>query len=185
MRVVIRRVSYRLNRRKRAHAEVPDGGAAQDTAESDERVDETVEDKRAIETRRMLGARLLDRMKGDDDVLEYFRVARTQDLEPSELADALEWKVEKVHLVRKGSTRRKWTRRGSRSRRRWGSTRECPDVPMRVPALVIVKIGASDLRVTHVPLHFARSMPSPCSGPTGPFLALIDVRDGQKRPPPR
>ena len=101
MRVVIRRVSYRMNRSRRAHAEVSDGGEAQETAESGERIDEVIEDKRAIETRRKLGARLLDRMKDDDDALEYFRVAKTDDLEPAGLATALKWAVEKVHLVRK------------------------------------------------------------------------------------
>ena len=101
MRDVIRRVSYRVNRRKSAHAEISDGGAAQENAGSDERVDEDIDDKRAHATRKMLGGRLLDRMKDDADARVYFELVQTRDLEPSEIAAALTWTVDKVHLVRK------------------------------------------------------------------------------------
>jgi hypothetical protein len=47
MRVVIGPVSYRVNRRRPAHAEIPHGGEAQETAESGERVDETIDDVRS------------------------------------------------------------------------------------------------------------------------------------------
>jgi hypothetical protein len=90
-----------IDRQRRTECEISDGGEAQETAENGERVDEVIEDKRAIETRKMLGARLLDRMKDDADALEYFRVAKADELEPLGLADALKWPVEKVHLVRK------------------------------------------------------------------------------------
>jgi|SRR5450432_895046 len=70
MRGVIRRVSYRMNQRRRAHAGIPDGGEAQETTESGERVDEVIDDKRAIETRRMLGGRLLDRRIDGSAILE-------------------------------------------------------------------------------------------------------------------
>ena len=101
MRVVIRRVSYRVNRRSYARSEVPDGGVAQENTASDVRIDEDVDHKRASEARRVLIARLLDRMNDDDDAIKYFRLAKTQSLAPSELAAALTWTVEKVHLVQK------------------------------------------------------------------------------------
>jgi DNA-directed RNA polymerase specialized sigma24 family protein len=102
MSVVIRYLWRWHRARLRTRNEIYDGGTAQEESAGHETSpDGEVDELRSLEIQRRLARRLKTRLADDPEALKLLALAEKEDLEPSEQAEELRWKVDKVHLVAK------------------------------------------------------------------------------------